>query len=120
METAELDRRDDQTQFRIVLRDDRLGRVSLSLTERAGLIDLMVRADKPATVRTLQDTLPTLVDALAQRHFRAENAAYAPSSGLAEQRDASHERERRERRAHEHRPRLRARRVAGPFQLSAE
>jgi hypothetical protein len=121
LEAAELDPRPERTQFRLVLRDDHLGRVSLSLTERAGLIDLMVRADRRATVRTLQDSLPVLVDQLTQRQFRADTAAYAPQGHTGEQRDPSQERERRQRQGQpQQRSRLRARRVAGPFQLAAQ
>jgi hypothetical protein len=120
METADFDRREDQTRFQLVLRDDRLGRVSLNLTERAGLIDLMVRADRPATARTLQDSLPALVDSLAQRNLRAEPMPFAPDAGLADPRESPHVRGRRERRAQEPKTRLRSRRVAGAFAASQE
>jgi len=104
-----------------VLHDDRLGRVSLNLTERAGLIDLMVRADRPATVRTLQDSLPALVEQLAQRNFRAEDPRYAPANGAFDPRDAAQERERRQRQNRpQPRARIRARRLAGPSPLAAE
>ncbi|MEZ5396825.1 MAG: hypothetical protein R2724_29130, partial [Bryobacterales bacterium] len=112
-ESAEVSRHDDRTRFQLVVRDERLGRVSLNLTERAGLIDLMVRADKSPTARALQTALPTLVDSLARHSLAAEPMAYAPTAqpaGAPE--DAEQRRERRERRQHEWRPRVRARRVA--------
>ena len=117
--SADLEHSPQQTQFRLVLRDDRLGRVSLHLTERAGLIDLMVRADKPATARALQDSLPSLIDALAQRNFRAETAPFMPPGGSPD-RHEQHDRERRDRRAYEARPRLRARRGVNLFPAAAQ
>ncbi len=120
LEAAELDPRPERTQFRIVLRDDHLGRVSLNLTERAGLIDLMVRADKGSTVRVLQDSLPALVDQLAQRNFRAETAAFAPAGQSSDAREQSQDRGRRERRQQEARPRGRARRASAAVQATAQ
>ncbi|MCB1020136.1 MAG: hypothetical protein KDC27_09410, partial [Acidobacteria bacterium] len=120
-ESAELAQQDDRTRFHLVVRDDRLGRVSLNLTERAGLIDLMVRTDKAPTTRALQTALPALVDSLGRHNLAAETTAYAPAAQSAAAReDAEQQRDRRERRHADGRPRLRARRVAQAESSSAE
>lgn len=57
----------DGRRLRVVVHDDQLGRVSVRLVERAGLIDAMLRADRPEAARVLADSLGSLAESLTRR-----------------------------------------------------
>lgn len=64
---AMLDARPNEThRLQLVVHDDQLGRVSVRLVERAGLIDAMLRADRPGTAKQLTDSLSGLTELLTR------------------------------------------------------
>jgi len=70
---AMLDSRPSEpSRLQLVVHDDQLGRVSVRLVERAGLVDAMLRADQPQTAKQLSDSLLHLTDALARGRTSAD------------------------------------------------
>ncbi len=67
VEMATLHRKSQANQMNVLLRDSRLGRLSLHLVERAGLIDTIVRSDNARTGSLINDNMLQLVEALAGR-----------------------------------------------------
>jgi hypothetical protein len=82
-----LQKKADVHQLDLLLRDDRVGRVSLRLTERAGLVEAMLRADSARGREMLVESLPSLLQALARRGLEpslaGSNDGQASSGGEA-------------------------------------
>ena len=83
IELASLARRARGAEMNIVLNDDRLGRVSLRLVERSGLVDAIVRTNTTRTAQALSESLPALIESLSRGGLQAAAAsASAPGGGL--------------------------------------
>ncbi len=87
VDLASLQKKADGHQLELLLQDDRVGRVSLRLTERAGLVDAMLRTDSARGRDLLMESLPSLLDALARRGLEPSLASgderHAPGGGDA-------------------------------------
>jgi hypothetical protein len=87
IDLASLQKKAEVHQLDLLLQDDRVGRVSLRLTERAGLVDAMLRADSVRGREMLLESLPSLLDALARRGLEPSleggNEGQARSGGEA-------------------------------------
>jgi flagellar hook-length control protein FliK len=80
----------------LLLQDDRLGRIALRMVDRAGLIHAVVRTDGTRVAQLLSESLPALVDSLAQRGLLASWTS-TQGEGYAQQDDARHGQPRRQR-----------------------
>ncbi len=117
VEMAALQRQSSSTQMNILLRDSRLGRLSLRLVERAGFIDTIVRTDRGRTGNLINDTLPRLFESLADRGLQAQAA---PSNGSAGYGDTHHQQQGGRRQQRSFRSRQPTGRQARSFQLEVE
>jgi hypothetical protein len=64
------------------MRPEHLGKVAVRLVERAGVVELAVRAETPAARSWLAEGLPTLVDGLRERGFEVSPAGPAHPTAL--------------------------------------
>jgi flagellar hook-length control protein FliK len=64
------------------MRPEHLGKVAVRLVERAGVVELAVRAEAPAARGWLAESLPALVDGLRQRGFEVSPAGTAHHPAL--------------------------------------
>ena len=71
VEMASLQKKLDANRMNILLQDERLGRVVVRLTERAGLVDAMVRADSTRAREVIAENLPSLMESLSRRGLQA-------------------------------------------------
>ena len=69
VELASLQKNADSNQMNIVLRDSQLGRISLRLVERNGLIGTIVRTDSSLTGRLIGENLPQMLESLSHKGF---------------------------------------------------
>ena len=69
VELASLQKNADVNQMNVVLRDSHLGRLSLRLVERNGLIDTLLRTDNSRTGQLLGESLPQMLESLSQKGF---------------------------------------------------
>ena len=74
VDLATLHKRFDSHRLELLVQDELLGRISLRLTERAGLVDAMLRADSVRGRDLLVQSLPSLMDALARRGLEPSTA----------------------------------------------
>ena len=118
VEMASLRRQSASGQMNIHLRDSRLGRISLRLVERAGLIEAIVRSDNPRTGSLINDTLPRLFESLAGRGLQAQAAAH--SNGSAGYGDPHHQQQGGRRQQRSFRPKQHTGRQVRSFQLEVE
>ena len=118
VELAALQRQSGSGQMNILLRDSRLGLLSLRLVERAGLIDTIIRSDNPRTGTLINDTLPQLIESLAGRGLQAQAAAQ--SNGSASYGDPHQQQQGGRRQQRSFRPKQHIGRQARSFQLEVE
>jgi flagellar hook-length control protein FliK len=78
------------------MQDDQLGRISLRMVDRAGLIQAVVRTEGTRAAQVITDSLPALFESLAQRGLSAVPGS-APGHGSEQQADARHGQPRRQR-----------------------
>ncbi len=71
VEMASLQKKLDANRMNILLQDERLGRVVVRLTERAGLVDAMARADSTRAREVIAENLPSLMESLGRRGLQA-------------------------------------------------
>ena len=69
VELASLQKSADSNQMNVVLRDSHLGRLSLRLVERNGVIDTLVRTDNSRTGQLIGESLPRMLESLSQKGF---------------------------------------------------
>ena len=74
VELASLQKSADLNQMNIVLRDSHLGRLSLRLEERNGLIDTLLRTDNSRAGQLIGDNLPQMLESLSQRGFEVSHS----------------------------------------------
>ena len=74
VDMAALHRKVDSHQMNLVLSDDRIGRMSVRLVERGGVIDTLVRTDSARASHLFTEGLPSLIESLAQRGLQASNS----------------------------------------------
>ena len=116
IEAAVLEDKPRGSQLRVVLQDDRLGRLTLRVAERAGWIDAAIRTDSSRSARLIAEGLPALLESL-----QPERAAAQTEAGGRWAED-SHDRQRdQQRRSRQQQQRQQRRRGQGPnFQLSLD
>ena len=73
VDMAALHRKIDSHQMNLLLSDDRIGRMSVRLVERGGVIDTLVRTDSTRASHLFTEGLPGLLESLAQRGLQAAN-----------------------------------------------
>ncbi|MDA1312185.1 MAG: flagellar hook-length control protein FliK [Acidobacteria bacterium] len=88
VQTALLEKTPEQQTLQLQIQDEKLGRVVIRLTERAGLIDAMVRTDGTRSRELLGQQLPLLVESLARRGFATRQDS--PSSNPDSREGADH------------------------------
>ena len=76
VELASLQKNADLNQMNVVLRDSHLGRLSLRLVERNGVIDTLLRTDNSRTGQLIGESLPQMLESLSQKGF---NVSYSGS-----------------------------------------
>ncbi len=81
VEAAQIQKQIDQTRLNLVIRDDHLGRISLRMIERAGVLETAMRADNPRTAQILNDSLLALLETLSNRGLQTEASS---SNGFSE------------------------------------
>ena len=118
VEMAALQRKTDATQMNVLLRDSRLGRISLRFVERAGLIDTIVRGDNPRGAALISDNLWQLVESLTGRGLQA--SAGSPTNGQTSYGDSQQQNQGGQRRPRAPRPRPRDDRRITSFQLEVD
>jgi len=69
IERAEMRQVGNAAEVQLWMRTDQLGKVAVRLMERAGLIEVAVRAANPVTRGWLAEGLPALVDSMRERGF---------------------------------------------------
>ncbi len=74
VDMAALHRKIDSHQMNLLLSDDRIGRMSVRLVERGGVIDTLVRTDSTRASQLFTEGLPSLLESLAQRGLQASNS----------------------------------------------
>ena len=74
VDMAALHRKVDSHQMNLVLSDDRIGRMSVRLVERGGVIDTLVRTDSARASHLFTEGLPSLIESLAQRGLQASTS----------------------------------------------
>jgi flagellar hook-length control protein FliK len=67
VDLAMLQKKSGSHQMDLWLRDNELGRVSLRMVERAGLVSAVVRADNQRGAELLSGSLPQLLESLSER-----------------------------------------------------
>ena len=68
------------SRLNVILNDERMGRVVVQLSERAGLVEAMVRSDNSRTRQLLAGELPALFDSLSRHGLRADETAMGHES----------------------------------------
>jgi flagellar hook-length control protein FliK len=71
--------------LQVLLQDDQLGRISLRLVDRAGLIQAVVRTDGARAAQLINESLPVLIESLAQRGLPA---SWMSSQGQSQEQPA--------------------------------
>ncbi len=84
VDMAALHRKIDSHQMNLLLSDDRIGRMSVRLVERGGVIDTLVRTDSTRASHLFTGGLPSLLESLAQRGLQASNAGAGHFLGARE------------------------------------
>ncbi len=84
VEMASLQKKLDANRMNVLLHDERLGRVVVRLTERAGLVDAMVRADTTRAREVIAEHLPSLMESLGRRGLQAFASLGGQDSGRDE------------------------------------
>ena len=74
VDMAALYRKIDSHQMNLLLSDDRIGRMSVRLVERGGVIDTLVRTDSARASHLFTEGLPSLLESLAQRGLQASHS----------------------------------------------
>ena len=74
VDMAALHRKIDSHQMNLLLSDDRIGRMSVRLVERGGVIDTLVRTDSTRASHLFTEGLPSLLESLAQRGLQASHS----------------------------------------------
>ena len=74
VELASLQKNADSNQMNVVLRDSQLGRISLRLVERNGLIDTLMRTDNSRTGQLIGESLPQMLESLSQKGFNVSHS----------------------------------------------
>ncbi len=74
VDMAALYRKIDSHQMNLLLSDDRIGRISVRLVERGGVIDTLVRTDSTRASHLFTEGLPSLLESLAQRGLQASHS----------------------------------------------
>ena len=74
VDMAALHRKIDSNQMNLLLSDNRIGRMSVRLVERGGVIDTLVRTDSTRASHLFTEGLPSLLESLAQRGLQASNS----------------------------------------------
>ena len=69
VELASLQKNSHLNQMNVVLRDSQLGRISLRLVERNGVIDTLLRTDNARTGQLIGESLPQMLESLSQKGF---------------------------------------------------
>ncbi len=118
VEMATLHRKSQANQMNVLLRDSRLGRLSLHLVERAGLIDTIVRSDNARTGSLINDNMLQLVEALAGRGLHAQAGSQSSGSSSYEAPHSQQQGGRRQQRPF--RPKYQVDRRAGSFRMEIE
>lgn len=67
VELAELRQQAAVREMNIVLRDDTLGRVGLRLSERAGVVQTVIRSDNYQGTKMIGNSIPALLESLSER-----------------------------------------------------
>lgn len=80
VEAASLERNLGVSRLNVILNDERMGRVVVRLSERAGLVEAMVRSDNSRTRQLLAGELPALFDSLSRHGLRADETAMGHES----------------------------------------
>lgn len=80
VEAASLERNLGVSRLNVILNDERMGRVVVRLSERAGLVEAMVRSENSRTRQVLAGELPALVDSLSRHGLRAAETAMGQES----------------------------------------
>jgi hypothetical protein len=121
IDLASLQKKADVHQLDLLLQDDRVGRVSLRWTERAGLVEAMLRADSARGREMLVESLPSLLHALARRGLEpslaGSNDGQARSGGEAFEQPGGRPRNPRQPQSH---PRPDPRQPEEVFQVETE
>jgi flagellar hook-length control protein FliK len=71
--------------LQVLLQDDQLGRISLRMVDRAGLIQAVVRTDGARAAQLISESLPVLLESLAQRGLPA---SWTSSQGQSQEQPA--------------------------------
>ncbi len=74
VDMAALHRKIYSHQMNLLLSDDRIGRMSVRLVERGGVIDTLVRTDSTRASHLFTEGLPSLLESLAQRGLQASHS----------------------------------------------
>ena len=74
VELASLQKSADLNQMNVVLRDSHLGRLSLRLVERNGVIDTLMRTDNARTGQLIGESLPQMLESLSQKGFNVSHS----------------------------------------------
>ena len=74
VDMAALHRKIDSSQMNLLLSDDRIGRMSVRLVERGGVINTLVRTDSTRASHLFTEGLPSLLESLAHRGLQASNS----------------------------------------------
>jgi hypothetical protein len=109
VEAALLEKTPEQQALQLQVRDEKLGRVVIRLTERAGLIDAMVRTDGVRSRELLGQQLPLLVESLVRRGFETRYEGFSHNPNSREGSDQHDPPRRREQHARRRRPDQKAR-----------
>ncbi len=94
---AQVSRAGNATRLTVIVEDDRLGSVALRLAERHGGVEVVLRADNPATARQFQSSLPQLYENLLQRGLQPDLRAWTPNAGADPERREGGRQQQRER-----------------------
>ena len=84
VEMASLQKKLGANRMNVLLHDERLGRIVVRLTERAGLVDAMVRADSTRAREVIAEHLPSLIESLGRRGLQAFASLGGQDSGRDE------------------------------------
>ena len=74
VDMAALHRKIDSHQMNLLLSDDRIGRMSVRLVERGGVINTLVRTDSTRASHLFTEGPPSLLESLAHRGLQASNS----------------------------------------------
>ena len=82
IERAELRQSSGSSEINLWMRPEHLGKVAVRLVERAGVVEVAVRAETSSARGWLAEGLPTLVDGLRERGFEINHALRGAETGL--------------------------------------